>query len=103
MDSLYFLVSYDDKNGNMDTEGANKNGVVHFLKTEGFSCAAGYCGCPWFFVDIEKKVFKPGMPGVSYGKVVGDHAIIFDEFRTIYEIYKKYEGLGLLKFDKGRA
>ena len=100
MDNLYFLVSYDDKNGNTDVEGANKNGVVHFLKTEGFSCGAGYWGCPWYFVDIKKKVFKPGRPGLSYGKVVGDHAVTFDEFRTIYEIYKKYEGLAPLKFDK---
>ncbi len=92
MNSLYFLVSYDDKSGNMDDSGANENVVVHFLKTEGFRCAAGFWGCPWCFVDIEEKVFYPGRPGVSYGRVVGNQAITFDEFKTIYEIYKKYEG-----------
>ncbi len=98
--NLYILVWHDDKHGNLDTEGVNENGIIHFLKAEGFRCAAGYWGCPWYFVDIGQKMFKPGRPGVSYGKVIGNHAITFDEFKSIYEIYKKYDGLDPLRFDK---
>lgn len=96
----YFLVFYDDFQGNLDTNGRNINGVVHFLKEEGFDCTAGFWGCPWYYVDIKNKKFKPGRPGVSYGNVVGGHAITFEEFKTIYFIYKKYEGLEDLKFEK---
>ena len=31
---------------------------------------------------------------------MGDHAITFDEFVTIYNIYKKYEGFSTLKMTK---
>ena len=31
---------------------------------------------------------------------VGDHAITFDEFQTIYNIFKKYEGLTVLKMNE---
>ena len=40
------------------------------------------------------------MYGVGLTKVVGDHAITFDEFLTIYNIYKKYDGFDVLKMTK---
>ena len=101
--NVYLLVFYEDSKGNMDTEGNDPNGVVSFLKKEGFSCTAGFWGCPWYFVDIEKKEFKPGRPGLSYGKEFGGHAITFDEFKTIYEIFKKYKGLELLKWESDKV
>lgn len=100
--SVYLLVYYDDKKGNLDTEGMNPEGIVHFLKEEGFICKAGFWGCPWYFVDINNKKFKPGRPGVKYGIVIGDHAITFGEFKTIYSIYKKYKGLEVLKMGNGQ-
>ena len=40
------------------------------------------------------------LAGITLTKVVGDHAITFDEFVTIYNIYKKYEGFSTLKMTK---
>jgi hypothetical protein len=37
------------------------------------------------------------MYGVGLTRVVGGHAITFEEFLTIYNIYKKYEGFSTLK------
>ena len=45
---------------------------------------------------INKK-YRPGRPGVAYGSVVGGHAITFKEFKIIYNIYKKYDGLEILQ------
>ena len=97
MDKInYFLVYYDDGYRNMDTEGENKKGVVNFLKREGFKCTAGFWGCPWYWIDLNNKNYKPGRPGVAYGSVIGDHAITFEEFKIIYRIFKQYEGEEIL-------
>lgn len=90
-ENSYFLIHYDDGMRNMDTDGQDPNGAVAYLKSEGFKCTAGYWGCPWYFVDINEKIFKPGRPGVSYGKIIGDHSITLAEFKSIYEIYKKHQ------------
>ena len=49
-------------------------------------------------MDIDNKIFKPGRPGVSYGKVIENHAITFKELKKIYFIYKKYNGLEVLEW-----
>lgn len=87
----YFLVYFDDHKGNIGAKTKDKDNVVRFLKEEGFSCAKGFWGCTWYFVDIVNKVYLPGRPGVCYGRIVGEHAVTFDEFKTIYSIYKKYD------------
>lgn len=38
----------------------------------------------------------------SLSKPLGNHAITIDEFKTIYEIYKKYEGKDLFVFHSER-
>ncbi len=96
----YFLVVYDDNRGNVDTEGLIKGGIVEYLKSKGFACKGGYWSMPWYWIDIRNKFFLPGRPGIAFGKVVGNHGITFEEFKTIYSIYEKYEGLKLLKFIK---
>ena len=78
----------------------DSNPIYQFLKEEGFQYAKGYKsieGIDWLYVNIYSKVFAKGRPCIAYAPVVGDHAITFDEFLTIYNIYKKYEGLGTLK------
>ena len=40
------------------------------------------------------------MPGVEIVKALGNHAITIDEFKKIYAIYEKYEGLGQMEFNK---
>ena len=42
------------------------------------------------------------MPGIAIVYVIGEHAITLDEFKTIYAIYKKYEGKELFTFHKER-
>ena len=98
-ENVYFLVYYDCES-NLDSD---DNPFLEFLEKEEFSCDAGFWGCPWYFVDIEEKTYKPGRPGVSYGIEIGGHAITFEEFKTIYEIYKKYDGLGLFEMKPDRS
>ena len=74
--------------------------IYQFLKEEGFEWGKGYKsreGIDWIFINIHSKVYAKGRPGIAYAPVVGDHAITFDEFVTIYNIYKKYEGFSTLK------
>ena len=92
---IYYLVSYND-GYNYGLHSDYKNELLSFLKDEGFSCKGGYWGCPWYFIDIENKIYYPGRPGVIYGKVIGNHEITVEEFKTIYHIFKKHEGLDVL-------
>ena len=78
MGNVYFLVKC-------------KNKIINYLEKEGFRCTAGNYGCPWYFVDIKEKIYKPGRPGVEYGYVIGDQAITLREFVKIYRIYRKYQ------------
>ena len=74
--------------------------IYSLLKEEGFIRAKGTYdieGIDWLFVNIHSKVFAKGRPGIGYAPVVGDHAITFDEFVVIYNIFKKYEGFSTLK------
>ena len=74
---------------------------VNWLREEGFRSAylKGCYGCSWVFVSITCKTFAYGMPGIKIVQPVGNHAVTIDEFRTIYGIYKKYDGLEPLVFE----
>ena len=71
---------------------------INFLRSEGFHCKYGFWDCPWVWVNIETKVYGRGRPGVEYAGVIGGHAITIQEFMTVYEIYKRYEGKKVLEF-----
>ena len=76
---------------------------LEFLRTEGYTCSGkGNYGCWWVHVDITTKQYAYGMPGVALVGEIGNHAITIDEFMTIYNIYKKYEGKELFVFHKNR-
>ena len=75
-----------------DMIGAGKEGVC-------FAGYNGYYGCDWVYVNITRKEFAYGMPRVALAKTFGNHAITLDEFYTIYEIFKKYEGKNPLSFE----
>ena len=80
----------------------DSNPIYKFLKEEGFQYAKGYkCieGIDWLYVNIYSKVFAKGRPCIAYAPVVGDHAITFDEFVVIYNIFKKYEGYSVLRMN----
>ena len=77
--------------------------IFNFLKNEGFinwGKAKSHPEIDWLYVNIYSKVYSKGMYGVGLTEVVGDHAITFDEFLSIYNIYKKYEGLDVIKMNQ---
>ena len=75
--------------------------IYDWLKAEGFITwgRKGTFNTDWIYINIYSKVYAPGVPGVGVATVVGDHAITFEEFQTIYNIFKKYEGLSVLRMD----
>lgn len=75
-----------------------------WLRKEGFTFGGyhGNYGCWWAHINITRKQYAYGMPGVSLAQPIGNHAITIDEFISIYEIYKKYEGKGLFVFHTER-
>ena len=77
--------------------------IYEFLKKEGFvnwGKAKSHEGVDWLYINIKSKVFSKGMYGVGLTKVVGGHAITFEEFLIIYEIYEKYAYCDVLKMNK---
>lgn len=91
-EKIYYLVKYDDGYNYGRCYNCNiKNELLSFLNDNHFSCQKGYWSCPWYFIDIKNKIYYPGRPGVSYGKVFGDRAISFEEFLTIYQNEKNCE------------
>lgn len=73
-----------------------------WLEMEGFRRAklsvGSDHGITWFFINLNSKLYCRGKCGVRIAQVVADHAITTDEFITIYQIYKKYEGKRPLEF-----
>ncbi|MCI5797383.1 MAG: hypothetical protein MR024_02000 [Firmicutes bacterium] len=62
-----------------------------YLIQEGFKCIIGHnWGCPWWFVNISNKVFVPGRPGIGYAKPMCEVSITIEEFKKIYNIFKKH-------------
>lgn len=77
--------------------------IYAYLKENGFEAQKGSYsieGIDWLYVNIYSKVFAKGRGGIALTKVVGDHAITFEEFQTIYNIFKKYEGFSTLKMNE---
>lgn len=76
---------------------------VQWLISEGFSIHGIY-RMKWrenvaVYVNINYKTIAFGMPGIRCFEEIGNHAITIDEFKTIYAIYKKYEGKKPFVFD----
>ena len=73
------------------------------LRQEGYEPgdSRGCFGCPWCYAHLSRKRFAYGMPGVAVTRPIGGHAITLEEFWTIYEIYRKYQGEGIFAF-RGR-
>ena len=73
--------------------------LYKWLEKEGFISwekKGCYYDVDWVYINIYSKVYAPGIPGVPLTPVLGKHAITLDEFMTIYQIYKKYEGLSVM-------
>ena len=73
-----------------------------WLKQEGFrrwnNRPGYYPNCPWVFININSKVYEPGMPGIKITQEFGNHAVTISEFKEIYSIFKKYEGKDVFHF-----
>lgn len=71
-----------------------------WLAAEGYTFAGyhGNYGCSWAYINISRKQYAYGMPGVHVVKPIGNHAITMDEFMTIYRIYEQYQGKPPLVF-----
>ena len=84
--------------------GSNEAEFYTWLREEGFKGGDyhGNFGCPWAHVNITRKLYACGMPGVCKAQPIGNHAITIKEFKTIYEIYKKYEDKELFVFHEER-
>lgn len=76
---------------------------VRWLREEGFR-QAFYKGwfdrVDWVFINIKAKKYQPGMPGIKVCRVIYEHAITINEFKFIYSMVNKYEGLDLLQMEK---
>ena len=75
-----------------------------WLRGEGFELgdSHGCFGCPWCYVHLSRKRYAYGMPGVAITRPIGGHAITLEEFRTIYGIYRKYQGKEIFVFREER-
>ena len=84
--------------------GKQESPIYEWLREEGFTFGRykGNFGCPWIYINISQKKYAYGMPGISVVRPIGDHAITMEEFRTIYSIYKKYEGKEIFVFHRER-
>lgn len=75
--------------------------IFNFIQEEGFVCweksKKNIEGIDWLFINPYSKVYAKGVPGIGLAPVVCEHAITFEEFVFIYNIYKKYEGLHTLQ------
>lgn len=74
--------------------------LYEWLRNEGFISwgrKGTFLGVDWIYINLSSKTYAPGVPGVGITPIVANHAITLDEFMTIYNIYKKYEGLDPLR------
>lgn len=71
-----------------------ESSFIDFLHSEGFKTwgrKGYYSGIDWIYVNINNKKYAFGVPGIAVTEPVGEHAITIEEFKIIYEIYKKYD------------
>ena len=94
-----FLV-YDENLKNLETCEFHS-----WLKEEAFAVdtnnlKAGYpyWGCAWVYIDLKKKTFSFGMPGVELFEPIGGHAITVEEFKLLFKIFEKYREKPVLEF-----
>lgn len=79
--------------------------IYDYLTKEGFKAQKGCSfieGIDWLYINIYSKVYAKGRAGIALTKVVGDHAITFEEFKIIYDIFKKYENLRTLVMNENK-
>ena len=78
--------------------GDGKHPFWSWLLSEGFHLwhYHGNYGMDWIFINLNSMVCAPGMPGIKVVSSIREHAITTEEFKTIWGIFMKYEGLPVL-------
>lgn len=85
--TAYFWV-YDE---NFQKIPLHENQLIQWLKSEGFKWHNVYrSGGTGIWVNLNNKTIACGKPGIRCFEEIGHHAITIDEFKVIYDIYKKY-------------
>ena len=91
------IIVYDES-----LRGNPKAEFYQWLFSEGFTMwehtKGAYESVCWIYVNLNSKVIARGMPGIPITKELGNHAVTIDEFKTIYSIFKKYDGKRVLEF-----
>ena len=91
--NLCFLVKDKDILRWTDSE------FIIWLENQGFEQFKGWWdGVDWVYININSKTYMCGMIGVDVMEPIGNHALTTDEFMTIYNIYKKYDGKSIFSF-----
>ena len=79
-----------------------KSSFYQWLKKEEFTSWGRHgadASIDWVFVNINSKIFAPGLHGIGIAPVVGEHAVTISEFMTIYGIFERYKGLDTLRMN----
>ena len=84
------------------TFGDQKHPFWEWLREEGFQSWGhhGNFGCGWVFINLNSMIYAPGMPGIRIASAIREHAITVEEFKIIWNIFSKYEGLPVLEMPK---
>lgn len=80
-----------------------KSSLYRWLRKEKFISwgkNGWHSGVDWMYINLSSKVYAPGIPGSCASSVIGNHAVSADEFKLIYNIFKKYEGLDVLRMSQ---
>ena len=76
--------------------------VLEYLEDNGIAHkphrAYKYGTTKWVFVNLNGRTYTRGVGGIQTGRPLNGHAITFDEFKLIFDVYEKYgEGNALDK------
>ena len=74
--------------------------VLKYLEDNGIAHkphkAYKYGTTKWVFVNLNRRTYTRGVGGIQTGRPLNRHAITFDEFKLIFDVYEKYgEGKAL--------
>ena len=76
--------------------------VLEYLEDNGIAHkphkAYKYGTTKWVFANLNGRTYTRGVGGIQTGRPLNGHAITFDEFKLIFDVYEKYgEGNALDK------
>lgn len=59
-----------------------------------------YDSVDWVWINLNSKVYAPGMPGIKITSCICDHAVKISEFQSIWSIFEQYAGLQVLEMER---